>query len=82
MQEYEVNCLLQNIPFADKNGWEQCRFNVYSVAQMFSKKQLKPSDILKFEWDNTDVIGEESNNHDISNEDIKRLTEISKHIKL
>lgn len=82
MQEYEVNYLLQNIPYADKNSWEQIRFNVYSIAQMFSKKQLKPSDILKFEWDNPEIIGEESTNHEISNEDIKRLTEISKQIKL
>lgn len=82
MQEYEVDFLLQNIPFADKNSWEQIRFNVYSIAQMFSKKQLKPSDILKFEWDNTiepDVP--DIANHDISNSDIQRLKEISKQIK-
>lgn len=79
MQEYEVDFLLKSIPYADVNLWEQTRFNVYSIAQMFSKKQLKPSDILKFEWDNTT---EDKENHNITDEEIKRLTELSKQIKL
>lgn len=79
MQEYEVDFLLKSIPYADVNLWEQTRFNVYSIAQMFSKKQLKPSDILKFEWDHKT---EDKENHNITDEEIKRLTELSKQIKL
>lgn len=82
MQEYEVNILLSSIPFTDKNSWEQCRYNIYSVAQMFSKKKLKPTDFMKFEWDKAVDDTPEETNHDISNEDIKRLQEISKTIKI
>lgn len=82
MQEYEVNILLSSIPFTDKNSWEQCRYNIYSVAQMFSKKKLKPTDFMKFEWDKPEEILGDNTSHEISNEDIKRLTEISKSIKI
>ena len=69
MQQYEVRNLIESITYVDKNQWEMCRASMYLQAQMNSKKQLKPSDILKFKWDEDD----EEQNQSISNADIERL---------
>lgn len=74
MQMYEVNIYVEDIPYLDRNSWEQCRTRMYGLSQMFSKKELKPTDLLKFKWDEA----EENNKTGISDEDIKRLTELSK----
>lgn len=75
---YEVNIYLEDIPFLDRNSWEQCRLRMYGLTQMFCKKEIKPSDLLKFDWD------EElsNNNYEISDSDISRLTELSKKIRI
>lgn len=70
MQSYELNDIINNIPYIDKNEWERFRYNIYSNIQMNSKKKLKPTDIIKYNWD---IVEKENNN--ISNEDIKRLQE-------
>lgn len=43
--------LLDSIQYADVNRWEQCRFNAYILAQINSKKKIKPTDLLSFAWD-------------------------------
>lgn len=35
----------------DKNLWEATRMRIFSTASMFSKGQLKTTDIMKFPWD-------------------------------
>lgn len=70
MQSYELNDIINNIPYIDKNEWERFRYTIYSNIQMNSKKKLKPTDIIKYNWD---IVEKENNN--ISNEDIKRLQE-------
>lgn len=73
MQEYEVNTIIENLPYLDRNTWEQSRFNIYTNLQMNSKKRINPTDVIKFAWDNEG----ESNNTSITNEDIQRLKEKS-----
>lgn len=70
MQSYELNDIINNIPYIDKNEWERFRYTIYSNIQMNCKKKLKPTDIIKYNWD---IVEKENNN--ISNEDIKRLQE-------
>lgn len=67
MQTYEVNPIIENIPYLDRNSWEQNRFLAYTNIQMNTKKKLEPTDIIKFAWD------KEENNTSITNEDIERL---------
>lgn len=67
MQDYEVNTIIENIPYLDRASWEQNRFSIYSNVQMNSKKQIKPTDIIKFAWDET------AETTSITNEDIERL---------
>lgn len=78
MQTYEVNDIIEGLQYTDRNLWETSRMNSYILAQVNSKKKLSPTDIIKFSWENN----EEAKEIEISNEDIKRLKEKSKKIKI
>lgn len=73
MQMYEIDACLDGISMKYRPNWEQCRMVSYMIAQVNSTKQLKPTDIMKFEWDNTDIA--DHSNTTITDEDIMRLTE-------
>ncbi|MDR1335245.1 MAG: hypothetical protein LBK22_00260 [Tannerella sp.] len=51
MQWYEVDACLKGLGLSERAGWEQTRYICYVTAQVNSRKQLKPSDILGFGWD-------------------------------
>ena len=64
---------MANQHLAFKDSWEQARLISYIIAQTNSKKKLKLTDIISFNWDN-----EEAPNTSISNEDIDRLSNKAK----
>jgi hypothetical protein len=70
MQVYELNLILSQIPYCNKNSWEQTRFISYVVAQTNSSKKIKPTDLIKFSWDNDNNTDKDIN---ISKQDIERL---------
>ena len=74
MKTYEIQLVLDNLQYLDRNTWEQCRINSYVFAQTQTKKKINPKDILKFAWDN------EGTSTEISNEDIERLQKKSEQI--
>lgn len=74
MQVYEVNTIIENLPYLDRTSWEQSRFQIYSSVQINTKKKINPTDIMKFAWDN------DKEDITISNDDIERLKEKSKQI--
>lgn len=78
MQHYELNDIIDCLPYSDKNLWESNRINGYIIAQSNSKKKLSATDIIKFPWDEVEL----EKNIEISNEDIQRLKEKSKTIKI
>lgn len=51
MQPYEIESLMEYGYYKGKDQWEQARLIAYVVAQVNSKKPLKPTDIIKFDWD-------------------------------
>lgn len=75
--DYEVDIILNELEYADKPNWEMCRYITYVTAQCNSTKKLKPSDILKFKWDND----KESADIEITNNDIERLKNKAEHYK-
>lgn len=77
MEDYEVNDVISNLSYLDRNDWERSRLNAYVVAQVNSRKQLKPTDIIKFSWDTEEGIRQDTS---ISNEDIERLKKKSEQI--
>lgn len=57
---------------AYKESWEQARLIAYLIAQTNSKKKLKMTDILKFQWDE-DGIKKNVSDTSMSNSDLERL---------
>lgn len=74
LQAYEVNDIIECLPYTERNEWERCRYSIYSNLQMNCKKKINPTDIMQFEWDKKETTTS------ISNEDIQRLKQKSKQI--
>lgn len=72
LQDYEVNDILECLPFLDKPDWERTRLAVYTNVQINSKKKLEPTDIMTFPWENEELTGSKSPK-EISDSDISRL---------
>ena len=56
MEQYEVELLITNLQNKNKESWEQTRLLAYITAQINSTKKMKPTDIIKFPWDNATNI--------------------------
>ncbi len=74
LQPWEITNLIEAIPYADRNQWEQTRLKIFSTASMFSKNQLTVTDIMRFKWD--EEQGEPQT--DITQTDIDRLKQQAK----
>lgn len=74
LQPYEITNIIEALPYADRNQWEQTRLKIFSTASMFSKNQLTVTDIMKFKWDED----EKEPQQDITQNDIDRLKEQAK----
>lgn len=73
---YEVDDILECIPYMDRNNWEQCRLNTY-ITSMIDHKKVKIDELITFPWEekkDNSKIG----NIEISNEEIKYMKELSK----
>mgnify|MGYP003292124236 CR=1 FL=1 len=55
MQIYELADMIDNIPYTDRNGWEQSRIISYYIAQKMVKKKINIKDIIPFVWDKKDI---------------------------
>lgn len=73
MQLYELDILLNSLQLSFRQYWEQTRFISYVISQCNSKKKLKPTDIIKFEWDNE--LKNTAKTNTVTSEDISRLKE-------
>ena len=51
MQMFEVKALLKYGYYKHRDDWEIGRLICYILAQVNSKKRLKLTDIMNFEWD-------------------------------
>lgn len=69
MPVWEINDLIANIPYLDRNLWESSRLQLFAQAQTHSTKQIEITDLLKFKWD----PGNETQNTEMSREDKIRL---------
>ena len=73
---WEINDIVDNIPYIDRNSWEQTRLLAYIGAQTHSTKKLDITDIIQFKWDE-----KQQKNIEISTEDVKRLKEKAKNVE-
>jgi len=63
MKPYELVIICDSLHLRTKDNWEQARLISYLIAQTNSKKKLKPTDIIKFEWDKTQDKKESSHTY-------------------
>ena len=79
MDELELNAILQENNEEYQNQWNQTRFGAYVYAASQTDKIKKPSDIIKFPWDDDKEvveIPEDIEQRKVSMfEDIKKLNE-------
>ncbi len=72
---YEINDILECIPYLDRNSWEQCRLNTYTTS-MIDHKKVKMGDFISFPWE--EKIENTKSKTQISDEEIKHLKELEK----
>lgn len=77
---WEINDLIDYLPYLDRNLWESQRLIAYVTAQVNSRKKLTQQDICKFPWEekNIDEFVREEADTTISDEDINRLKNLAK----
>lgn len=51
MQAYELALITEGLHLRIKDSWEQTRMLCHMIAQVNSKKRLKPKDIMAFPWE-------------------------------
>lgn len=78
MEFYEIRALMKHQHYAYKDSWEQARLVAYLIAQVNSKKKLKVTDIMEFDWDKEN----EATKQAVSNEEIKKLREQARIVAL
>lgn len=61
LQEYEIEPIVQNIPFIEKGDWERTRFQTYCNLQKSSSKRISPQDLITFPWEKEDDDTEQIN---------------------
>lgn len=78
--DWEINDLIDNIPYLDRNLWDSQRLNAYITAQVNSKKKLTQQDICKFKWDekNVEEFVKDESLTKMTNDDINRLKDLAK----
>ncbi len=79
---WELDEIVNNIPYLDRTQWETSRLNAYVVAQVNSRKHISQQDICKFKWEEEDTVSKEEHNYEITNDDIERLKQLSKQFKI
>lgn len=72
MKFYEIPELVKGLNLKSRESWEQTRLLAYMTAQVNSTKTIKPTDILRFEWDYEKEPDDKEKT--ISKADVKRLS--------
>ena len=52
----------ERIEHTDRQSWEQARFLGCAMLQPYSKKHLKPTDLIRFDWDRPEADLEKKEN--------------------
>lgn len=74
---WELNDIIENLPYTDRNLWEANRLTSYILAKANFKGISKFQDLTTFKWEQKDNI-EVEHDYDISDDDINRLKNLAK----
>lgn len=73
LKPYELSIICESLHLRQKDSWEQARLIAYVIAQSNSTKRLKPSDIIKFGWEQTDDKQTTNQSNTITLEEFERI---------
>ena len=71
----EVDLFLSGYQKRQIRSWEQTRILAYLTAQVNSTKQLEPTDILRFDWD------EKPDREEVTEDEVERLRKLAKEVE-
>lgn len=72
--EWEIEDILECLPYTDRNLWESSRLCAYIDAKANFKGIKSYADIAEFRWEkNEEQVKEEESNTEITNDEIKKL---------
>ena len=72
MKPYELTIICDSLHLRVKESWEQTRMISYLIAQTNSKKRLKPTDLMQFQWEHTDDV-KQPKTKPLTIEDVERI---------
>lgn len=75
MKPYELSIICNSLHLRTKDSWEQARMISYITAQINSSKKLKPTDIIKFEWEQDKEDIKQSQSKQLTLSDVQRIKE-------
>lgn len=67
LRPYEAEAFMKGVEQAGRASWEQTRMQMFSALAPWSNKNLKPSDVLSFEWDKERAEAEAPKKEEIDN---------------
>jgi hypothetical protein len=75
---WEIDNIIDNIPYTDRNMWESQRLVTYTIAKANFKGINKITDFLPLPWEKTKNKPKQKGDTSISNEDVERLRKLAK----
>lgn len=51
LEQWELNTIVENIQYLDRNQREIDRYKLYVSIQSNSKKKIKPEEVIRLPWD-------------------------------
>ena len=73
MKPYELSIICDSLHLRHKDSWEQARLIAYVTAQANSTKKLKPSNMIKFGWEQTEDKQDSTQSNSITLEEFERI---------
>ena len=77
MKPYELSIICESLHLRTKDNWEQARLIAYMVAQVNSKKRLKPTDIIKIAWEKEKTETAKTNIQPLTINDVETIKEMA-----
>lgn len=75
MDEWEADAALLGLSLKERDPWERTRMSAYIMTQINTTEELKPSDVIRFPWDEKIEIPT------LNKEDISTLEQLSQNVE-
>lgn len=73
LKPYELSIICDSLHLRVKDSWEQARLISYVTAQVYSRKKIKPTDIMAFAWEGERTAAKDT--HVYTDDEVRRIKE-------